>query len=76
MLSMGVPWGASPPTLPTHRVHGETGSIPIQGAAKLPQLVVNTVPFPGSGQEADQHSRWLQGDIRGLAGQYGGPIIL
>lgn len=34
----------------TYRVHGETGSIPVQRAAKLLQLVVNPVTFPGSGQ--------------------------
>lgn len=67
-------WGASPaPAPPTHRVHGETGSIPIQGAAELPQLMVNPVPFPGSGQEAHQHSGRLQGVIGGLGGQRGDP---
>lgn len=46
LLSVGAPlWGASP----THGVHGETGSTPIQGAAKLLQLVVNPITFPGSG---------------------------
>ena len=46
------PESRDPSYPPTHRVHGETGSIPIQGAAKLPQLVVNPVSFPGSGQTA------------------------
>ena len=57
-------WGASPshhspetPPTPTYRIHGETGSIPVQGAAKLLQLVVNPVTFPGSGQ-TDQGQQW------------------
>lgn len=60
LLSVGAPlwgaslWGAScshpsPEASPTHWVHGETGSTPIQGAAELLQLVVNPVTFPGSG---------------------------
>lgn len=39
-----------PEVLPAYRVHGETGSIPVQGAAKFLQLVVNPVTLPGSGQ--------------------------
>ena len=57
-------WGASPshpspetPPTPTHRIQGETGSIPVQGAAKLLQLVVNPVTFPRSGQ-TDRDQQW------------------
>lgn len=55
LSSVGVQlWGASPScpssdTPHTHRIHGETGSIPVQGTAKLLQLVVNPVTFPGIG---------------------------
>lgn len=45
-----------------HRIHGETGSIPVQGAAKLLQLVVNPVTFPGSGQ-TDRDQQWGLGRV-------------
>lgn len=59
LLRGAFPSHPSPETspTPTYRIHGETGSIPVQGAAKLLQLVVNPVTFPGSGQ-TDQDQQW------------------
>lgn len=30
----------------THRVHGEAGSVPVQGGAKFLKLVVDTISLP------------------------------
>lgn len=69
LLALGSP---RPETLPAHRVHGETGSIPVQGAAKLLQLVVNPVTFPGSGQTGPEALRsGLEGEMRWWTGGNG-----